>query len=65
MNSTNESPDPRDALILSLCEKLYICSRLLTRASERLGWDTVEVKGLVAELRESIHASLQSQRDQK
>lgn len=47
-------PDPKDALILSLCEKLYICSRLLTRAAERLSWDTIEVQSLVVQLKNNI-----------
>lgn len=46
--------DPRDALILSLCDKLYICSRLLTRAAERLGWDTPQVEELVQQLRDTL-----------
>lgn len=51
------STNPKDALILSLCEKLYICSRLLTRAAERLDWDSEEVQRLVFELRVSITIS--------
>lgn len=46
--------DPKDELILSLCEKLYICSRLLTRAAERLGWDREEVQDLMSQLRASV-----------
>lgn len=41
-------PDPRDEIILSLSEKLYVCSRLLTLAAERLKWDSVEVQRFVA-----------------
>ena len=29
--------DPRDAIILALAERVYVCSRLLTCAAERLG----------------------------
>ncbi len=44
----------KDRLILSLADHLYICSRLLTRAAERLGWDSDEVRQLVAELNELV-----------
>lgn len=46
--------DPRDQLILSLAEKLYICSRLLTTAAERLSWDMNRVQDLVRRLEEAI-----------
>lgn len=46
--------DKRDAMILALCEHLHICSRLLTCAAERLGWDRDEVQELVRQLRVSI-----------
>lgn len=46
--------DPRDHLIISLCEKLYICSRLLTAAAERLKWDSPRVQELVKRLEESM-----------
>lgn len=56
--------DPRDKIILSLCEKLYICSRMLTCAAEKLSWDNTAVQELVQQLkdkvREEAHASLQS-----
>ena len=42
--------DPRDELILSLCQKLWVCSRLLTRAAERLGWDSEGVQSLVRQV---------------
>lgn len=50
----DNSDAEKDELILVLCERLYICSRLLTRAAERLGWDRVEIQGLMWELRKSI-----------
>ena len=51
--------DSRDALILLLAERLYICSTLLTRAAERLGWDHEAVKALVQRLEET-YASIKS-----
>lgn len=42
--------DAKDRTILMLAERLYICSRLLTRAAERLGWDEPAVQELVGEL---------------
>lgn len=45
--------DPKDQLIYWLAQRLYICSRLLTRAAERLGWDSTEVQQLVKELTET------------
>lgn len=48
--------DERDELILSLSEKLRICSRLLTAAAERAGWDSTVVQELMEELRASIKA---------
>lgn len=42
----------RDRLILQLAERLWICSRLLTRAAERLGWETAEVQELVERMME-------------
>lgn len=54
--------DPRDAVILMLSERLYICSRLLTCAAERLSWDSAEVQDLVRQLRDTMkgdgHASV-------
>lgn len=44
----------RDALILSLAERLYICSRLLSCAAERLVWDDERVQELVERLEESV-----------
>ncbi len=41
-------------LILSLADRLYICSRLLTAAAERLEWDSVTVQRLMTALNESI-----------
>lgn len=52
--------EPYGALIASLCERLYICSRLLTCAAERLEWDNTVVQELVGKLKaelEAIHAS--------
>ena len=46
--------DERDTLILLLCERVYICSRLLTCAAERLGWDRAEVQELVRRLRDMM-----------
>ena len=46
--------DPRDKLILALCEKLSICSCLLTRAAERLEWNRAEVQDLMRRLGEAI-----------
>lgn len=50
--------DGKDALILQLSERLWICSRLLTCAAERLGWDDEQVKELVAKLRSEINERL-------
>ncbi len=41
-------------LILSLADRLYICSRLLTAAAERLSWDSDGVRELVALLQKSV-----------
>ena len=46
--------DPRDELILSLSQKLFICSRLLTCAAMRLGWDSAEVRELVERLKAEL-----------
>lgn len=46
--------DPRNALIMSLADKLYICSRLLTAASEKLGWDNAVVQDLIHKLKQSV-----------
>jgi len=40
--------------ILSLSEKLWICSRLLTCAAERLGWHEERVQELVRRLEEEL-----------
>ncbi len=48
------------ALILSLSERLWIVSTLLTRAACRAGWDTDEVQELVERLQEEL---TRSQRD--
>ena len=45
--------DQRDELILLLARRIYICSRLLTAAAERLGWDSAAVQELMEQLRES------------
>lgn len=42
--------DERDAIIFLLCERVYCCSQLLTRAAERLGWNSAEVQELVQQL---------------
>lgn len=47
-----------DALILGLADKLYICSRLLTAAAERLGWESSTVQELMKQLRETIEAEV-------
>ena len=41
-------------IILSLAERLWICSRLLTCAAMRLGWDEDEVRELIARLRDQV-----------
>lgn len=46
--------DVRDELILVLAERVYICSRLLTCAAERLKWDEPTVQDLVQQLRNTI-----------
>ncbi len=43
------------ALILSLSERLWIVSTLLTRAASRAGWDTDEVQELVERLQEELN----------
>ena len=50
--------DERDAVILSLAEKLFICSRLLTCAAERLRWDSAAVQELMRRMEESIDSSV-------
>ena len=40
----------KDTTILMLAERLYICSRLLTCAAERLGWNSVVVQGYMKQL---------------
>lgn len=49
--------DPKDTMILSLCEKLYICSRTLTCVAEKLGWDHLKVQYLMNELEKEIERS--------
>ena len=49
--------DPRDTIILSLADKLHICSRLLTAAAERLEWDSEVVQELMSRLDESVEGS--------
>ena len=46
--------DPRDVVIASLADRLYICSRLLTAAAERLKWDNQVVRDLMSRLNKSI-----------
>lgn len=41
-------------MLKGMANKLYICSRLLTAAAERCGWDSREVQELVEALRASI-----------
>lgn len=48
----------KDALILVLAERVYICSRLLTCAAERLGWDQDAVCELVGQLIEVTRAEV-------
>ena len=43
-------------IILSLAERLYICSRLLTAAAEKLGWDNIQVQELIQQLKEQVNA---------
>ena len=43
----------KDDLVLQLAERLYICSQLLTKAAERLGWDNEAVQALVEQLKAS------------
>ena len=43
-------------VILMLADRLWVCSKLLTAAAERLGWDAVEVRELVGELRRQLRA---------
>ncbi len=45
------------ALILSLSERLWIVSTLLTRAACRAGWDTDEVQELVGQLRKELRCA--------
>ena len=45
-------------LILSLADRLHICSRLLTCAAERLDWDSGRVRELVARLELTLDESL-------
>lgn len=47
------------AIILSLADKLYICSRLLTAAAEKQNWDSVVVQELIHKLKESIDEGVQ------
>ena len=55
--------DDRDKkLIQSLSERLYICSRLLTAAAERLGWDDETVQALMQQLQESIERDMKDVR---
>lgn len=50
--------DQKDACILMLAEKLYICSRLLTCAAERLKWDNERVQELVTSLKVAVNGDL-------
>ena len=60
MTDTQYSPanDPRDALVLALAERLYICSRLLTCAAERLGWDSATVAELLGRIDNQVQEGL-------
>lgn len=49
----------KDATILMLAERLYICSRLLTCAAERLGWDDAAVRDLVRQLEDQVKSEVQ------
>lgn len=44
----------KDETILMLAERLYICSRLLTCAAERLSWDSERVQELITELKSVV-----------
>ncbi len=48
------TPATKDATILMLAERIFICSRLLTAAAERLHWDSDVVQGLMQELRDTL-----------
>lgn len=43
--------DKKDETILMLADRLFICSRLLTCAAERLSWDSEAVQELILQLR--------------
>ena len=45
------------ALILSLAERLWIVSTLLTAAANRLPWDAAAVQELMDRLRKSLEES--------
>ena len=45
--------DQRDKTILMLADRVYGCSRLLTAAAERLGWDNVRVREIVELIQET------------
>lgn len=47
-----------NALILSMANRIYICSRLLSAAAERMKWDSDVVQELIEELRESVSGSI-------
>lgn len=48
----------KDATILMLAERLYICSRLLTCAAERLRWDDATVRDLMQRLNEQVKTEI-------
>lgn len=48
-----------DELIKSLADRLYICSRLLTCAAERLGWESERIQELIAEWQNLVDESSQ------
>lgn len=52
-NQTNQIEHSKK-IILALADKLYVCSRLLTCAAERLSWDAERVQVLVKQLTESV-----------
>lgn len=59
VRATTPGDSVKDHTILMLADKLYICSRLLTCAAERRGWDDGAVQELVKQLRESTRRAVE------
>jgi hypothetical protein len=53
--------DSKDRVIMALAEKLAICSRLLTLAAERQGWDRPEAFDLFDRLDAAVTALVVNQ----